>query len=495
MTLLDFVRLTRHNVVIILSLALIGGALGAAYALTRPSLYQATTLGVVVVGSGDQYVSSTAAQEKAAAYVSLMDTTAVWARIGKDPAVVSQAGAAQGSARASVVGSTNMIRIVASAPTPEGSVTLANAAMRALSAEAFRLESLSPSKDGLKEDPNRVTVQIAPYQQASGAGRLDTSNLPIAVGAGLLGGLLLGYLIAFTRKQLDVRVRTTKDVEELTGHSVLAVVPDTKELGQQRTAKGESQSLALGPAGEALRQLRTNLRYVNVDDPPRSIVITSANPGEGKSTISSNLARLMARSGQNVVLIDADLRKPVQHKIFGLDNVVGLTQVLAGSIDLEDALNPTPDARLLVLPSGRVPPNPSEVVGSQRMRELIETLSEDSFVIVDAPPVLAVTDPGLVAAACDGVILVSRVGKTYKEQMRLSMKLMSQVGATMFGTVLHRAPRKALGSVVYGAGVSGKYHSYYGNYYGDKKSQGAAEVIAPDPDTENVDEAPRRAHA
>lgn len=491
MTLLELVRLVRHNFLTIALCTILGGLIGAAYAYTRPQEFQSTSFGVVVGGSADSLggasSGSALAQQRASAYASLMDTTAVWGRIVNDPEVQAAPGARSGAVEANVVGGTSMIRLIATSGTAEHSIILANAAMRALADEALRLESVNRSDTGEPVDPDSVVVRIVPYQQATGAGQLDTSSWPIALGGGLLAGLILGVAIAFVRKQLDVRVRTITDVEEMTGHSVLGTIPDTKELGQQRSAADPVKASQMGQAGEALRQLRTNLRYVNVDSPPRSVAVTSSNPGEGKSTVASNLARLMAGSGQRVILIDADLRKPVQHQVFQVDNAVGLTQVLAGSVTLGDAVTQTADPNLALLTSGRIPPNPSEILGSRRMRGLVEKLSEDYFVIIDVPPMLAVTDPGLVAAASDGAIVVTRVGKTYKEQLRLTAKLLRQVDADILGTVLHRAPRKAMGEVVYGVGYGASYDTYYGNYYSQENKapdRPAVEVPVVQPTTE-----------
>lgn len=470
MTLLDLIRLTRHNLWIIMVCALLGAGIGAAYSFTRPLQFQATALGVVVAGAADSLggasTGSALATNRAAAYVTLMDTTAVWERIRQDPDVQANPGSGSGTVSATQVPSTTLIRLTARSTTPENSVILANAAVRALADEAARLESVNVNEAGQPVDPSQLVIRIQPYQQATGAGQLNTSEWLRHIGLGLIAGLLVGYAIAFTRKQLDVRVRTIADVEELTGQGVLAIIPETRELGSQRTSTDTGKPGGMGAAAEALRQLRTNLRYVNVDDPPRVVAVTSANPGEGKSTVSANLAQLMASAGQRTVLIDADLRKPVQHTTFSLDNTVGLTQVLAGVAVIDDALQPTSEPNLRVLTAGRIPPNPSEILGSQRMKKLITRLSRGHFVIIDVPPLLAVTDPGLVAAACDGTILVTRVGKTYKEQLRLAAKLLQQVGATVLGSVLHRAPRKAIGDVVYGIGYGGKYGTYYGDHYG-----------------------------
>ena len=262
------------------------------------------------------------------------------------------------------------------------------------------------------------------------------------------------------RRLMDNRVRHNSDVEELLGSSVLAVVPKSTELN----AKGRQNVDGLGQAAEALRHLRTNLRFVDVDNPPRAIVMTSANPGEGKSTMSAVLAQMLASSGQRTVLIDTDLRKPVVHKIFGLDGSVGLTQILAGDMQLSDVAQKIEgQPNLRVVPAGRIPPNPSELLGSQRMKALMDYLKDDAMVIMDAPPLLPVTDAGLLSALADGAILVMEVGGTYKEQARLCGKIFKQVDGRLLGVVLNRASRRNLGSVYYGYGYGGYGQNYY--YY------------------------------
>ena len=279
-------------------------------------------------------------------------------------------------------------------------------------------------------------------------------------GMGALAGLVIGYLVVFMRHLMDNRVRHNSDVEELLGSSVLAVVPKSTELN----AKGRQNVDGLGQAAEALRHLRTNLRFVDVDNPPRAIVMTSANPGEGKSTMSAVLAQMLASSGQRTVLIDTDLRKPVVHKIFGLDGSVGLTQILAGDMQLSDVAQKIEgQPNLRVVPAGRIPPNPSELLGSQRMKALMDYLKDDAMVIMDAPPLLPVTDAGLLSALADGAILVMEVGGTYKEQARLCGKIFKQVDGRLLGVVLNRASRRNLGSVYYGYGYGGYGQNYY--YY------------------------------
>lgn len=491
MTLLDFVRLTRHNLALILACIGLGGLVATGYAATRPVVYQSTATGVVIAGDptsiGSAMSGNGLATQRASSYVALIGSKGVWERVAKDPEIVAHPGSTNGGLTAAVFGTAGMIRVTATGTSGENAQLLADAGLKALSEEALRLETLNPTDSGTAVQPAQVVVRLVVFSSAFASSSPISPNWSRLIATGLGAGLVLGYAIAFLRRQLDVRVRTIGDMEQLTGAGVLGIIPDTKELGRQRE-RGAEPIIDMGRAGEALRQLRTNLRYVHVDEPPRTIVVTSANPGEGKSTISSNLARLIARSGESVVLIDADLRKPVQHTLFGSDGTIGLTQVLAGAVSVEDVIVNTDERNLRFIPAGRIPPNPSEILGSKRMRDLIAKLAKDHVVILDGPPMLAVTDAGLLSTATDGVILVARVGKTYKDQVRHCVKLLNQIGGTLLGSVLHRAPRRAMGDVVYGAGYGGGYQSYYGDYYREDSSAEPAPAPATAP--ESAPEAP-----
>lgn len=480
MTVLDFYRFLRHNFVPLILLTMAGLFLAAAYAYLQPVVYKSTATGIVVAGDnttvGGAMSGSSLAKQRASTYASLINTSAVRQRVMAQPEIQANPEAGRGTLDAEVTSDT-IIQVSATGSSGENARLLADAALTALAEEAVALESLTPNEAGAPVTPEQIAVRLAKYSSAYATSTPISPNWTqiLLTGAGL--GLLAGLAIAFLRRSLDTRVRTMRDAETETGHGVLGVIPDSKEFSKQREGSRVSLS-ALGTTGEALRQLRTNLRFVDVDNPPRTIVVSSANPGEGKSTISSVLAVLIARSGMPTVLIDADLRKPVQHKTFNADAAVGLSQVLVGDIVIEDALQPTNEPNLFLLTAGRVPSNPSEMVGSRRMKSLLSTLSESYFVVVDAPPVLAVTDAPLLSASTDGVVLVTRVGRTQKEQLRLATKLIEQVGGTILGTVLHRARPNALGDAVYGAGYGGKYQSYYGQGYLAGKAEDPMPITA-----------------
>jgi succinoglycan biosynthesis transport protein ExoP len=472
-TVIDLVRLLRRNLALLVICALVGIAVAAAYVFTRPVQYVAQSTAMVVAGDsssvGGAMSGNTIAQQRASAYSTLIGTAAVDNRVRAALDKQGLVKAADGTLEARVVSGTSFVQITATGSSAQNAQGLANAALVGLQAEALRMETYSQARANpgySQAQLEKLTaIHVLSYEPAGLPATPRQDNVPLYLALGLAAGLVVGGVIAVIRRMFDVKVRSQKDVEELTGHGVMAIIPEDRQLTKQR----KSGDLELsGIAGEAFRQLRTNLRFINVDHPPKAVVVTSANPGEGKSTVCSYLARSVARSGQATVLVDADMRRPMQHTAFGIDSHVGLSQVLAGDISLEDALNPTDVPGLRVLVAGRIPPNPSELLGSVRMHNLIARLTKAGyFVILDAPPLLAVTDAGLLATSTDGVIMVNVVGGTHKEQVTLCTKRLDQVGAVLLGSVLTRAPKKAMGDVLYGYGAGSFGYSSYNAYYTD----------------------------
>lgn len=212
------------------------------------------------------------------------------------------------------------------------------------------------------------------------------------------------------------------------------------------------------PAAEAYRTLRTNLQFAGLDKPLKTVLVTSAGPNEGKTTIISNLAVSLAQSGTSVILVGSDLRKPTVHHHFHVSNQVGLTNVLTGHVALEDAIQPSGVDGVRILTSGPVPPNPAELLGAQRMKEIIAQLSEmTDIVLFDAPPVIAVTDAGVLAQRVDGVLFLVSSGQTPREVAKAAKEQLDQVGARILGAVVNRLDSE-----------SGYYYYYYHHYYGDE---------------------------
>jgi capsular exopolysaccharide synthesis family protein len=233
--------------------------------------------------------------------------------------------------------------------------------------------------------------------------------------------------------------------------------------------------------------------FADPDTSPRSVVVTSPQPGEGKSTVSALLARALALRGGKVVLVDGDLRRPMVASLFDIDTGIGLTQVLSGAVPLDEALVETDTVGLLVLPAGRIPHNPSEVVGSERMRDLIAELSSDHLVVIDAPPALPVTDAMIMAQRVDGIIVVTFMAKSRKEHLRKVLQLAHGVNVRVFGIVLNGIPQgRAAG--VYGYETYG-YTSDDRRFRQQKKKRrgGTAGRPAPKPAADPDGEDPNRA--
>ena len=216
---------------------------------------------------------------------------------------------------------------------------------------------------------------------------------------------------------------------------------------------------------ESFRTLRTNIAYSSIDDPCRVILITSAGPGEGKSTIVSNLGVVMAQAGSRALILDCDFRRPAVHKIFEVDQQRGLTNLIAQDLEVGEVVRATEVDGLFVIDCGPIPPNPSELLGSQKMKDLLKKVGEQyDLVLIDAPPLIAVTDASVLASVVDGVIFVIKSGESRIDMAREGKAQLEKANARILGVVLN--DMKAHGG--------GYYHHYY-HYYGSKdKEQGDA---------------------
>ena len=203
----------------------------------------------------------------------------------------------------------------------------------------------------------------------------------------------------------------------------------------------------LAAAAEAYRTLRTNLIYSLVDVPPKVIVITSPGPKEGKSTTCANLGVVLAQAGKTVLIVDCDFRKPIMHKFFGLRNLQGMVDVLVEERSLQEVTK-EPIEGLTVVPVGRIPPNPTELLGNQRFANFLTSVRREfDYVLIDAPPVGLVSDPAILATQGDGVLLVLDAQTTRKSSVRQAMRSLDTIGANVLGTVLNNV--KALNGDYY----------------------------------------------
>lgn len=209
--------------------------------------------------------------------------------------------------------------------------------------------------------------------------------------------------------------------------------------GQNLVAKNNPRS----PISEQYRTIRTNIQFSTVDKKIRSILVTSSSPSEGKSTTAGNLAVVFAQQGKRVLLVDSDLRRPTLEFVFDITNNIGLTNVLMKQSSLAQAVYQTDEENLYILPCGPIPPNPAELLASKAMDELVEQMyKEFDIVLFDSPPILAVTDAQILAARCDGTILVVRSAKSDKDEIRKAKELLDSVNAHLLGAVLNRKKLK-----------------------------------------------------
>ncbi len=290
-------------------------------------------------------------------------------------------------------------------------------------------------------------------------------TLPISPRVGLntglaaIVGLLFALGIAAMMEYLDDTVKGPEDLEAL-GLPLMGIVQ------RQRAVAGESLSVlspqnVSGPAAEGYRQLRTNIEFASLDGDIRSLVITSAQPGEGKTTTAGNLAIMLAKAGKSVILVDTDLRRPAIHTFFGLTNQAGLTTALLAHLpDYEESvLQSAPIANLRILTTGPLPPNPAEMLASPKMLGIMHNLLGKADIIVyDSPPTVAVADAAIVAAHVDGVLLVIDAGNTRLNAVRTALDNLNRSKTRIVGTVLNKVSARGSGDKYY------YYSQQYGQY-------------------------------
>lgn len=285
-------------------------------------------------------------------------------------------------------------------------------------------------------------------------------------------GLLLGIGFAVLLEKLDTSVRSPDELSERYGLPVLGMIPAIRDETGSRSDDSVLGRLVThadprSPVAEAYRSLRTNLAFARATQQIRSIVLTSPGPADGKSTTVANLAITFAQQGQRTLIVDADLRRAVMDRTFDVPRSPGLTEVIVDQATLDEAVRPTAVPNLFVLPSGHFPPNPSELLGSDAMRHLLEELaSRFDIVLFDSPPLLAVTDAAVLSTMVDGTIVVVRMGNTAREAVRRALMQLQAVHARMLGGVLNDVDLR------HGSYYGGYGYYYYAYYGGDERGNG-----------------------
>jgi succinoglycan biosynthesis transport protein ExoP len=311
-------------------------------------------------------------------------------------------------------------------------------------AEASKL----PSADLISSEVPTPTEPIRPQPRR---------NLLVSIGL----GILLGLLTALLTEYVDDKFRTLEAIEEETGLPLLGGLPRVE--GQARPIVPALAESTTSPISQAADSIWANVQFCGVDEAVRVILVTSPGVGEGKTTLAANLAIAAAKSGNSVIIVDGDLRRPVLHRALGVDSSRGLTNALAGGMSLDGVLQATEVENLRVLAAGPVPPNPVELLSSDSMQRLLEELRGlANVVIVDTPPLLVVPDAQILSRRTDGVVLLVRIGRTSRDALKRAVEMVDRAGGRVLGTTANWVTRRA---------QQYYYYYYYSDYYSQRTDQ------------------------
>lgn len=449
MELQDYLRIIRKRWMTIVITTLVVVGLAAGWTALATKQYTSTTQFFVSVSGSDDTTAlqqgSTFTQQRVKSYASLLTTPRALSP------VVDELGGEETTADLSeqITVTTPPDTVMLEVSVTDSSPERAQAITRAIGETFPQVVAEVETPEGAGKSPIKVTLVEPASTSDSPTSPVPARNLAF----GLVLGLLLGVGLAVLRHLMDTTVRTDDDVEEITEEPVIGAVHYDPRAGTEPLIV---QSDPSSPRSEAFRAVRTNLMFVDAANHPRTILLTSSIPGEGKSTTIANLALTLAQSGSSVCLIEADLRRPRLLEYLGLEGSAGLTDVLIDRADLDDVLQPYGADRLEVIGAGAIPPNPSELLASDAMsRVLAQLAARFDYVLIDTPPVLPVTDAVVLSTKVDGVIVLVGTTIVRKEQLKSTLESLGAVNNTLLGLVLNRVGHKTSGG--YGNG----YYGYY----------------------------------
>jgi non-specific protein-tyrosine kinase len=447
----EYLRLLRRRWRLITVCVLTGLTTAVLATLTATPIYTAkATLFVSAQDAAPDissaYTGGLFTQQRVKSYVSVIQSPRTAALVRDDLKLNYSPESIAKRIAASAPVDTVLINVSVIDRNPETAQAIANSLGRVFPAEVEEIEK--PTAGG----PSPVRVSMV--QQASLPKHPTSPRPKVNLLLGFLVGLAAGVGGAVLRETLDTSVKGTDQTRELVGAPVLGAINFDPDASKKPLVVVSAPSSS---RAEAFRQLRTNLQFVDIEHPLRSVVFTSSLPGEGKSTTTCNLAITLTQAGLRVCLVEGDLRRPRVADYMGVEGAVGLTSVLLGRTSLDDALQPWGDGALLVLASGPLPPNPSELLGSQGMQDLLRELERRvDIVLIDAPPLLPVTDAAVLGTLTSGVVMLVRSNHTKKEQVEDAVATVHAVGGIVLGAVLNMVPMRGPDSYSYGYGYSYK---------------------------------------
>lgn len=411
---------------VFLGLAAAGSALATKVYESNAQFFVSTT---GASDSGALLQGSTFTQQRVKSYAQLLTTPRVLDQVaqstGVDPNLLER------QVSATTPPDTVLINVAVRDPDPEAARSIAAAITEVFPDTVTELETPS----GAEASPVKVTVVQPPSVPTTPVSPQPLRNIALGLLLGVLAGLGAGLL----RETLDRSIKSLDDLKTVTNKPVLGQISfDADAPKRPLIVEVDPRS----PRSEAFRALRTNLTFIDAADHPQTIVITSSLTGEGKSTVTMNLAMTMAQAGVRLCLIEADLRRPKVLEYMGLDGSVGLTDALIGHAEVRDVLQQYGDTGLWVVGAGSIPPNPSELLGSPAMRTVLAELGGHfDQIIIDAPPVLPVTDAVVLSTVADGVIVVAGAGLVERDHLSQSLDAIESVNGKVLGIVLNRIPR------------------------------------------------------
>ena len=471
MSLRDYWFVVRKRWLLIVSMLLISTSAGVAATLLATPMYASTTrVFVATQASGsisDAATGSTFTQQRVKSYADVVTSPTVLDPVIKSLGLEGIAAALPDRITATVPLNTVIIEITVLDESPFQAANIANAVSDSLTNAVNKLEQ--------PVDGALAPVRLSTVQPGNIAAVADSPKPLLNIALSIFIGLVIGVGIAVLRESLDLRVRRIEDVISVTQSNVLGGIafdPDTAEHPLIVHTSPKSVQ------AEAFRQLRTNIQFVEAAEGRKSIVVSSSISNEGKSTSCCNLAIALADTGAKVLLIDGDFRKPDIHKIMGVEGAVGLSNFLIGQVKLEDVIQPWGAGTLDVLPGGQIPPNPSELLGSKAMIQLLADLEgKYDTIIIDAPPLLPVTDAAVLSKITGGIMMVVAVGKTTKPQLQGAVNHINGVEGKLLGVLLNMIPTKGADAMSYHYGYG--YGGYgYGYGYGARTAYGTTDAVA-----------------
>lgn len=435
MDLIRSLRLLRRYWMLIVACGLLGTGATAVVTATATREYSSSvTLFVSVADRGmnasSAYQASLLSQERVKSYADLLKSDRLAERVAAVAGGVD-AEALKAKISASLVPDTVLLRASVTDTSPARAKLLADLVGTQLVRLIAEIERPAAGLPAL--------VKATVVDDAREPLRPVRPDVPVDLALGLLAGLAVGVGGGLLRELLDVSVKSPEEIREITGSPQLGLIC-------RHEAVEHHPLITQGPAhsahAEAFRFLRANLQFADLEEAVRSVVVTGVLPGQGASLTACNLAIALAQAGRRVILADAGLRRPQVAGYFGIASGPGLSGVLTGRGELDDALRPWEELPALsVLPSGRVPANPSALLETPRLGEVMAELRERAdLVVIDAPPLLSFADATVLARECDGAILVTKYGATSRHQLRRAAEQLGAVDARLLGTVLNMAP-------------------------------------------------------